>query len=229
MKINELLAMAPANLTIQNTIITMRQKLDIDGTCVVAVSGGSDSDILVDLVEKSEKRCKVIYVFYDTGIEYQATLDHLAFLEEKYGIEIQRIRPKYPIPNAIKKYGVPLFSKKESEYIDRLQKHHFDFTSNETFESDYSKHPKSKSALMWWHNAFGEKSSFNISQRRHLKEFLQANPPPFAISSFCCQKAKKEPAYHTDHLYKPDLKITGIRKAEGGGASLCLQKLLYPI
>ena len=61
-----------------------------------SVSGGADSDILIDLCERAEPHF-VSYVFFDTGIEYQATKDHLKFLEEKYGIEIKRIKAIKPI------------------------------------------------------------------------------------------------------------------------------------
>ena len=55
---------------------------------VCSISGGSDSDVMLDIVFKCDKENKVDYVWFDTGLEYQATKDHLAFLEKKYGIEI---------------------------------------------------------------------------------------------------------------------------------------------
>lgn len=218
----DFLAKVPQNSVIQKTILTTAQKLDFDGTCLVSISGGWDSDILMDLVENSEKTCKIVYVFFDTGIEYQATHDHLGYLEQKYEVSIERMRPKCPIPLAVKQYGIPLFSKQEAEYLDRLQKHGFDFTSNESFEHDYAKHPKAKSALCYWHNNWGTNSAFNIERRKGLKEFIQANPPSFKISKNCCQKAKKDVAHLADAAYQPDLKIIGVRRDEGGGKSLCL-------
>lgn len=45
-----------------------------------SISGGSDSDIMLDIVHKWDKDKKVRYFWFDTGLEYQATKDHL---EEK--------------------------------------------------------------------------------------------------------------------------------------------------
>ena len=57
-----------------------------------SISGGSDSDILLDLVHKVDVDKKVDYVWFNTGLEYQATKRHLDYLEDKYNISIQRER-----------------------------------------------------------------------------------------------------------------------------------------
>ena len=54
-----------------------------------SVSGGADSDIMIDICEKVKPH-GVHYVWFDTGIEYQATKDHLKYLEERYDITIGR-------------------------------------------------------------------------------------------------------------------------------------------
>ena len=56
-----------------------------------SVSGGADSDVLVDICEKVKPH-EVHYVWFDTGIEYQATKEHLKYLENRYGITIERER-----------------------------------------------------------------------------------------------------------------------------------------
>ena len=55
-----------------------------------SVSGGSDSDIVLDIVSKIDVNKKVRYVWFDTGLEYKATKEHLDFLENKYNITIER-------------------------------------------------------------------------------------------------------------------------------------------
>ena len=55
-----------------------------------SISGGSDSDIILDILTKLDVDKKIHYVWFNTGIEYQATKDHLDFWEEKYGITIER-------------------------------------------------------------------------------------------------------------------------------------------
>ena len=44
------------------------------------ISGGADSDIMLDIIYRSSKD-NVDYVFCDTGIEYSATKEHLKYLE----------------------------------------------------------------------------------------------------------------------------------------------------
>ena len=53
---------------------------------------------MLDLISKIDKDRKVRYIWFDTGLEYQATKDHLKYLEEKYHIEIERIKAIKPIP-----------------------------------------------------------------------------------------------------------------------------------
>lgn len=85
---------------------------------MVSVSGGSDSDILIDLCTKvSNKPQNINYVWFDTGIEYQATKKHLYFLEDKYNIKIDRVKAVTPVPLGVKNYGLPFKSKKISDFI----------------------------------------------------------------------------------------------------------------
>lgn len=71
---------------------------------MVSISGGSDSDVMIDLCEKIKGDKTIHYVWFDTGLEYQATKDHLKFLEEKYGISIIRERAVKPIPLTVRQY-----------------------------------------------------------------------------------------------------------------------------
>lgn len=182
-----------------------------------SVSGGADSDILIDLCERAEPHF-VSYVFFDTGIEYQATKEHLDWLEQKYGIEIHREKAKVPVPLGNKKYGVPFLSKNVSAMIYRLQRHDFQW-ENDTFENLCIKYPKCTAALRWWTNNWNSSTGvnlFNINRNSWLKEFLIKNPPNFAISDKCCMGAKKNTADNYIKNNRCDLMIMGVRKAEGG-------------
>ena len=169
---------------------------------------------MVDLIERVSPHT-VTYVFFDTGIETQATKRHLDYLENKYGIIIERRHAVIPVPLGCKKYGQPFFSKLVSEYIGRLQAHGFEW-EDRPFEELYAKYPKCKVALRWWCNQWGEGSRFNISRNKLLKEFIIENPPWFPISKECCTGAKKKTAYLCDTEFDADMKITGERRSEGG-------------
>lgn len=199
-----------------NTISKFGVYLDRFNSICVSVSGGSDSDILVHIICTSFRQYlyKIHFVFADTGIEYQATKDHLKYLEEKYNISIDVVKG-IPIPAVVLKYGSPFWSKKLSDTFHRLQKHKFNW-SNEDFNVLYSKYPNNKASLRTWCNLWGEGSRFNIDYIKFLKQFMVETPPKFNISSVCCDKSKKEPLIKYQKKCKCDLVITGERKSEGG-------------
>ena len=187
---------------------------------LVSVSGGSDSDILLDAIHRLDPDKKATYVFFNTGLEYAATKKHLAELEEKYGIKIEWVPPILPIPTCCKKYGVPFWSKQASEYISRLQRHSFKW-EDRPFDELLQEYPKCKAALRWWCNEWPRKrdggpSTFSIEYIPWLKEYMVAYPPQFRISPMCCTKAKKEPAHKYESAHDFDLNCTGVRKSEGG-------------
>lgn len=208
----------PDNLEILESFLVAKSKLNRypDGTIMCSISGGADSDIMLDLITKIKPDVK--YVFFDTGLEYQATKDHLRYLEEKYGIEIEIQKAKIPIPISCRKYGQPFISKRVSEMIDRLQRHNFKW-ENEDFETLFMRYPKCKVALKWWCNMWGDNSRFNISYNKYLKEFMIENPPKFKISNKCCKGAKKDVAKSYIAENQIQLSCVGMRKAEGGARS----------
>ena len=191
-----------------------------------SVSGGADSDVMLDMIHKVDEDNNVRYVWFNTGLEYQATKDHLEYLEDRYNIKIERIRAIKPIPLCCKEYGQPFLSKDISDKLSILQYNNFQF-EDLPYEDLAKKYPKCKSALKWWCNKRGltdeqvadgkeSNTNFNINQYRWLKEFLIENPPKFKISRKCCDYSKKKVSKKYIADTNCDLKITGIRKAEGG-------------
>lgn len=155
--------------------------------------GGGDSDVMLDILYRCDKDDKITYVWFNTGIEYQATKDHLNYLEQKYNIEILRIRSDIPVPLSCTRYGIPFISKSVSSILDRLQKAQFDFKQdgNKDYEFLINKYKGMDSFFKWWCNMYGA-STFNIKRNKWLKEFLIENPPTFKISSKCCSYAKNK-------------------------------------
>lgn len=191
-------------------------------TAVCSISGGSDSDIVLDIIHNVDENGKVTYFWIDTGLEYTATKEHIDYLEQKYGITIERIKAAKSIPACVREYGVPFLSKYVSEQMMRLQAHGFKW-EDKPLQELLAEYPNCKTALQWWCNAYysdekGEvkMSRFAIGRNKWLKEFIMQNPPDFSISNKCCDYAKKKPAKLFIKEHDADLDITGIRKAEGG-------------
>lgn len=213
--IDDVIKNCPQNTTIGNNLIKAFDIINRDSykKILCSISGGSDSDILLDICYRCDINNKIDYVWFDTGLEYQATKDHLVYLENKYNIKIIKYKAKKSIPLSCKEYGVPFISKDISEKISRLQNHNFTW-EDKTIEELSNEFPDVVSTLKWWCNE--NISRFNISNKKLLKEFLIDNPPEFKISNKCCYYAKKQIAHSVIKEGNYDLNITGIRKAEGG-------------
>lgn len=200
---------------IQDSFTKAHSVLSKHDRVICAISGGADSDVMMDICSKLDPGKKITYAWFDTGVEFAATKEHLIYLEKKYGIQIQRVKAKKPIPVSCKKYGQPFMSKQVSEFMFRLQQHGFDW-SDKPYEELVEEYPKCIAALKWWCNKWGDNATFNIARNKLLKEFIVENPPAFAISNKCCKYAKKEVARSFIESGKFELNIYGVRKAEGG-------------
>lgn len=192
LEVQKLLEKADGNFAIFDSVAKAHSVLSRYDSIACSISGGKDSDIMLDLISKIDKDRKVRYIWFDTGLEYQATKDHLKYLEEKYHIEIERIKAIKPIPLSCSEYGQPFLSKFVSDMISRLQRHGFTW-EDKPVEQLLAEYPKAQGAINWWcngRNKPGFKTSmFNINYHKYLKEFMIENPPWFKISSKCCTYA----------------------------------------
>ena len=207
------------NEVIKNAEETTKKRLSQFKKIAVSISGGSDSDLVIQMIEDNKiKGNEIHYIFCNTGLEYVATKNHLKYLEKKYNVTIEELKPKEPIPLAVKNHGVPFISKHVSDMISRLQRHNFKW-EDKPFDVLYKEYPKCKCALMWWCNKHPDNSMFNIKRNKYLKEFLISNPPKFNISEKCCFYNKKDVVHRYLKDNEINLDVTGLRKAEGGKRS----------
>ena len=86
LEVQKLLEKADGNFAIFDSVAKAHAVLSRYDSIACSISGGKDSDIMLDLISKIDKDRKVRYIWFDTGLEYQATKDHLRYLEEKYHI-----------------------------------------------------------------------------------------------------------------------------------------------
>ena len=188
-----------------------------------SISGGSDSDTILDLYELLNPylwgKPKAKFVFFDTGLEYEASKRHLDYLKWRYGVHIDSEKPRKSIPVACREYGLPFISKEVSDNISRLQRYGFDWNDSPEVATP-EKYGECKTALDWFfcRRSVSEngKSGYDISQYKLLREFLMANPPTIAISEKCCDFAKKYPSADYNKKHNIDLMVLGMRQAEGG-------------
>ena len=211
----------PNNHNIHKNLIVTRNKLREYKRIAASYSAGSDSDIMLDMMElaKPPDCGEIRYTFFNAGLEYDATLRHITETEQKYGIAVERIKPRKSIPAACREHGVPFICKDVSSILGRLQAHDFDW--HDTAENATTdKYGRCKSALDWYFcrrpPSVNGKPTYQISRFKLLREYIMANPPDFKISDRCCEYAKKGVSKEFDKLFRPDLRITGMRQAEGG-------------
>lgn len=92
---------APAKFQAIASIIAKRLTQHPNAIC--SYSGGADSDILIDLIERTRDIFglkPVKYAFFNTGLEMKATKDHVKATAARYGVEIPEYRPKVNIVQA---------------------------------------------------------------------------------------------------------------------------------
>lgn len=187
----------------------------------VSVSGGSDSDMVVHIITQVDRDKKCTYRYFDTGMEYQATYDHLDYLEKRYGITIERVQPVEKVAVACKKHGYPVFSKHISQVIGMLQSVGFEWKDEpeDVLLKRYANVGIMR-AIKWWTNGYdyngSRPSKFTIAHKRWLKEYMIENPPDFPISDKCCTYAKKLTAQRAHEQDGFDVDVIGVREAEGG-------------
>ena len=79
---------APAKFNAIMSIIAKRLTQHPKAIC--SYSGGADSDIMIDLIERTRKAFDlppVDYCFYNTGLEMQATKDHVKAVAENTALK----------------------------------------------------------------------------------------------------------------------------------------------
>lgn len=216
------------------SIIAKRLREHPNAIC--SYSGGADSDIMIDVIEKTRTTFRlppVRYVFFNTGLEMKATKDHVKRTAEKYGVQIDEVRPKVNIVQATRKEGVPFVSKIMSGGLSEWQKKQVPLSIADEYEQAEDKaakrqelrerYPKCESVInfLCCCNSEGEPRpniQLVINSSRYMRDFIAEYPPDFKISAKCCDYCKKQLAHSVQKGY--DMIITGERRDEGGMRSV---------
>lgn len=219
---------------IQGIIIT---RLKQHPNAICSYSGGADSDILIDLIERTRKIFTslppVKYVFFNTGLEMKATKDHVRVVAEKYGVEIEECRPKVSIVRASREHGIPFVSKIMSGGLEEWQKKGVPLSIADEYAKAEDKaakrqelkerYPKCQSLInfLCCCNSAGEPRpdiQLVINSSKYMLDFIRECPPDFQISAKCCDYCKKQLAHRVQKGF--EMVITGERRDEGGMRSV---------
>lgn len=225
---------SPAKFEAIKSIIAKRLIEHPDAIC--SYSGGSDSDIMLDLIERTRAMFElppIKYVFFNTGLEMKATRDHVKCVAEKYGVEIEERRPEINIVRATRKYGIPFVSKIMSGGLSEWQKKGVPLSIADEYDQAEDKaakrkelkerYPKCESLInfLCCCNSAGEPRpniQLVINSSKYMRDFIKKYPPEFMISARCCDYCKKQIAHKVQKDY--DMIITGERRDEGGMRSV---------
>lgn len=225
---------APAKFQAIQSIIAKRLREHPRAIC--SYSGGADSDIMIDLIERTREIFSlppIKYVFFNTGLEMKATKDHVKATAWKYGVEIEECRPKIGIVTASRTYGIPFVSKIMSAGLSEWQKKGVPLSIAQEYEQAEDKaakrqelrerYPKCESVInfLCCCNSAGEPRpniQLVINSSKYMRDFIEQYPPDFQISAKCCDYCKKQVAHRVQKGY--EMIITGERRAEGGMRSV---------
>ena len=225
---------APRKFLAIQSIIAKRLTEHPNAIC--SYSGGSDSDIMIDLIEQTRKLFglpSVKYVFFNTGLEMKATKDHVKEVAQKYGVEIEEIRPKINIVRATRLHGVPFVSKIMSAGLCEWQKKGVPLSIADEYAEAEDKqakrqelrerypHCESVINFLCCCNAAGDPRpniQLVINSSKYMLDFIKECPPYFQISAKCCDYCKKQIAHKVQKDY--EMIITGERRDEGGMRSV---------
>lgn len=203
---------------------------------ICSYSGGSDSDIMLHLIETVRKTFNlppVAYCFFNTGLEMEAIKRHVKDMEKKYDVTITEYRPKKNIVLATREHGLPFVSKIMSAGLEGVQKKNIPLSiADEYAEAEdkvakraelKARYPGCESTInfLCGCNSKGEPRpniQLVINSSKYMLDFIKENPIPFKVSNKCCDYCKKQVAHAAQKNF--EMVITGERRDEGGMRSV---------
>lgn len=225
---------APAKFESIKSIIARRLTEYPNAVC--SYSGGSDSDIMMHLIETVRETYglpPVEYQFFNTGLEMEAIKRHVREMAELYGVSITTHRPKKNIVRSARDHGIPFISKIVSSGLDCVQRKGLPLSIAAEYADAEDKkakraelrerYPESEQGInfLCGCNSAGEPRpniQLVIGANKWLLDFIIENPIPFNVSAKCCDHCKKQVARAAQKPF--DMVITGERRDEGGMRSV---------
>jgi len=173
----------PLEIKIEKTKLRIKEWYEqYNGDVYVSFSGGKDSTVLLDIVRQIYP--DVVGVYADTGLEYPEIRSFVKNIEN-----IVWLKPKMNFKDVIEKYGYPLISKEQAQFIQQYRNAKSEKTKNTRLNGN-----------KWGMGKISNKWKFLLDA-------------PFKISEECCMIMKKNPfkKYEKETKRKP---ILGIMASE---------------
>ncbi len=174
-------------------IQSINKLYDLENNAYISFSGGKDSTVLSCLIDEAIPGNKIPRLYLNTGIEY-LTIVSFVERERERDERILIIQPKTNIKDMLEKVGYPFKSKEHSQKVSYYQNSGMGKTV-----IDYLGKGKKTDFLC------PEKLKYNFTPEFKIK-----------VSDRCCRKLKKEIADKWAKENNRPIKITGMRKEEGG-------------
>jgi 3'-phosphoadenosine 5'-phosphosulfate sulfotransferase (PAPS reductase)/FAD synthetase len=174
-------------------IKSMNELYDLENNAYISFSGGKDSTVLHYLFDEALPNNKIPRVYLNTGIEYKSVVQFVE-RERERDCRVLIIFSKQNIKTMLEEVGYPFKSKEHSQKI-----------------SYYQHSGMGKTVLNYLGK--GEKKTFLCPEN------LKYNFTPefkIKVSDKCCRLLKKNVADKWAEENKRPIKITGMRKEEGG-------------
>ena len=159
----------PLDIKIMKTKRRIEEWIDYFGEnkVYISFSGGKDSTVLLDLVRQVNPNISAVFI--DTGLEYPETKEFVKTIDN-----VTILKPKMSFKQVIEKYGYPMVSKEQANYLDDIR-NSTEKMKIRRLEGD--SHGRFKLSKKWYY-------------------LIDA---PFKVSHRCCNVMKKEPAKRYEH------------------------------
>ena len=159
----------PLDIKIMKTKRRIEEWIDYYGEnkVYISFSGGKDSTVLLDLVRQVNRNISAVFI--DTGLEYPETKEFVKTIDN-----VTILRPKMSFKQVIEKYGYPMVSKEQANYLDDIRNSTEKMRIRRLEGDSYGR--------------------FKLS-----KKWYYLIDAPFKISHRCCNVMKKEPAKRYEH------------------------------
>jgi 3'-phosphoadenosine 5'-phosphosulfate sulfotransferase (PAPS reductase)/FAD synthetase len=159
-----------------------------NGDVYISLSGGKDSCLLLWMVRRLYP--DVLAVFCDTGLEYPELREHVKTIDN-----VKWIKPKMSFKSVIEKYGYPVVSKEQSQYL---------------FEAKNTKSEKLRNKRL--NGTINSKGTVVGKISEKWKYLLNSD---IKISNKCCDIIKKAPfkSFEKKSGLKPFLGVIAIESS----------------